>query len=212
MSEIKDNWDKAEIAAKIAATAIIPIVAGAFLWSWNQDRTRAGTASTMVSIAVSVLSERPATDKEEIDPLREWAVDVLANPADPPELSEMAATALRAGANIPRPVSSSGLSLIPGSGQRLSMRIDPRQEVELSKKYGPGTAFIFGHSLYFVNSETLNQGQTACVTDIVEANRRNRSTWMSIVQMEEALASECGQTVRVVELPEQASSIWWLSP
>lgn len=89
MTNSKDWWDKAEIIGK----AIVPIVIGFTVLTWNSQRTSQQTAASMTTIAVGILSQEVANDQN--DPLRIWAISVLQSPANPPLLSDAAAVALR---------------------------------------------------------------------------------------------------------------------
>jgi hypothetical protein len=88
MSEPKDFWDKAEIVGKV----LVPIVVGVSVWLWNVERTKFQTTATMTQIAIGVLTGEPSENGS--DALREWAISVLRNPSNPPELSDSAATQL----------------------------------------------------------------------------------------------------------------------
>lgn len=85
----KDNWDKLDVAAK----ATIPMIVAASVYLWNDERTSANTESKMIEVAIGVLSENPKGG--DLDPLREWAIDVMRSPKGPTRLSEEAAISLR---------------------------------------------------------------------------------------------------------------------
>lgn len=85
----KDLWDKANIILKAA----IPFAVALSVFWWNSERTSAETSARMTEIAVGVLGEAP--DGSGNDPLREWAIEVLMSPGNPPQLSQEAADALR---------------------------------------------------------------------------------------------------------------------
>ncbi len=88
----KDFWDKLEIIGKVALPVVI---AGATLW-FNSQLSSRQTSADMVQIAVGVLSQNVDDTEFElgVDPLREWAVEVLDNPTEIQELTEDAKSAL----------------------------------------------------------------------------------------------------------------------
>ena len=84
----KDNWDKLDIIGK----ALIPVaVALSVLW-WNSERTSRDTAAQMITIATSILTATPDTATP--NALRDWAIEVLQSPENPPKLTDEAAAAL----------------------------------------------------------------------------------------------------------------------
>lgn len=89
----KDVWDKVGIVFTGLAGIVTPTVIGLSVWAWNHERTTRDSAAQMVSIALGVLSEEPGENPGN-DPLREWAVNVLMNPTEPPVLSADAAKSL----------------------------------------------------------------------------------------------------------------------
>lgn len=93
MAEKKDVWDKLEIISKAISSIFIPfaIAGSVFVWNWN--RTLADTRSTMIGIAIGVLTQDP--EKVQNDALREWAISVMMNPDKPPVMSQEAADQLR---------------------------------------------------------------------------------------------------------------------
>jgi len=90
-----DRWDKAEIAGKVAGAVLIPVTLAVAAWFVNTELTARGQAARMTEIAVGVLTLEPSEDPDTNDPLRDWAIEVLQNPSDPPPLSDEAAEALR---------------------------------------------------------------------------------------------------------------------
>lgn len=99
----KDLWDKIEVLAKLIGAVLVPAIIAGSVYFWNSERTLRDNASTMTSIAVSILSQEREVDAEGvvgIDPLRNWAVTVLQQPNNPPVLSKEAARALRDGRRI----------------------------------------------------------------------------------------------------------------
>jgi hypothetical protein len=107
MSEKKDWWDKTDIVARAVASILVPIVVGASVWLWNTESSRQSTASSMTRIAVSILTEPVDEGNDRQDPLREWAIEVLKSPDDPPVLGNEAAEVLRS-----RPLSSISAAML----------------------------------------------------------------------------------------------------
>ena len=91
----KDCWDKVEILGKFVGAILIPLAIGAATIKINSQNSRRDTAAQMASIAVGILSEKPDDDAQGVDPLREWALDVLQRPGEIVPLSEGAANDLR---------------------------------------------------------------------------------------------------------------------
>ena len=89
MTEPKDSWDKLEIIAKV----LTPVVVGISVYLWNEERTEVNSATAMVEVAISVLSDIPKGEGG--DPLRDWAISVLERPGKPPVLTKDAAAQLR---------------------------------------------------------------------------------------------------------------------
>jgi hypothetical protein len=86
-----------------AGQGLVPIVVGVSVWLWNVERTEFQTTATMTQIAIGVLTREPAESGS--NALREWAINVLRNSSNPPELSEAAAMQL-SGERIWRPAIS----------------------------------------------------------------------------------------------------------
>lgn len=85
----KDFWDKIDIVARAA----IPAIVAFSVWLWNAERTARDTAAQMITIATTILAAPP--DKPAPSALRDWAIDVLQSPENPPTLDDEAAQALR---------------------------------------------------------------------------------------------------------------------
>lgn len=86
----KDCWDKADVIGKY----FIPVAVAGTVLGWNVEATKRTTATQMVGIATAILSQAP--ENETPDALRDWAVDVLGSPTDPPVLSSAAMAQLKA--------------------------------------------------------------------------------------------------------------------
>jgi hypothetical protein len=86
----KDIWDILDVVGKFVIPAAVALIA----YLWNTEATRRNTATQMIGIATAILSQPP--EKETPDALRDWAVDVLGSPANPPSLSPEAMEQLKA--------------------------------------------------------------------------------------------------------------------
>ena len=86
---IKDAWDKGDVVGKF----VIPVVVAITALVWNGKANDRATATQMVGIATAILSQPP--ENETPDALRDWAVDVLGSPANPPTLSREAMEQLK---------------------------------------------------------------------------------------------------------------------
>ena len=84
----KDCWDKIDIIVK----ALIPIVVALSVWVWNTEKASRDTAAQMITIATSILTAPPENSAPSA--LRQWAIDVLRSPKNPPTLTNEAAIAL----------------------------------------------------------------------------------------------------------------------
>ncbi len=98
----KDFWDRLDVFAKVVGSILVPSVVAGSVYFWNAERTEQATRTQMIEIAIGILSAETtqALGLGEKDPLREWAVDVLESPRDPPPISQAASIALRTGSRI----------------------------------------------------------------------------------------------------------------
>ncbi|WP_159089334.1 hypothetical protein [Tateyamaria sp. Alg231-49] len=89
----KDFWDKFEIGGKVA----LPVVVALAALYLNDQVSQREVSGRMIELSISVLASDPIYDEGEarVDPLRDWAVNVLRHPDNPPTLSRGAATELR---------------------------------------------------------------------------------------------------------------------
>ena len=91
----KDCWDKLEIAAKAAGAVLIPLAVASSVYLYNRGSSERATAAQMTNIAVGVLMSAPLEDRPTDDALRNWAIEVLAEPSRIVPLSREAAAQLR---------------------------------------------------------------------------------------------------------------------
>lgn len=78
MSQPKDRWDKFEIFGKVALPIVVALAA---VFLNNQISVRQ-IHSEKTALAVRVLSSPADPSRSTIDPIREWAVDVLESDYD----------------------------------------------------------------------------------------------------------------------------------
>lgn len=91
----KDCWDKTEIVAKAAGAVLIPLAVAASVLFYNIGASQRATAAQMMNIAVGILMSGPLEDGPTDDALRNWAIEVLAEPSRIVPLGREAAAELR---------------------------------------------------------------------------------------------------------------------
>ena len=126
----KDCWDKLEIVGKFVGAILIPLAIGGATFVINSENSKRDTSAQMASIAVSILSEKPDSDLEGSDPLREWAITVLEQPGEVIPLNAAAAQDLRS-----RSLNLSGLNGLFGKGGNLGIFSGPPV---VQEPYRPG--------------------------------------------------------------------------
>jgi hypothetical protein len=88
-SKGKDIWDILDVVGKF----VIPAAVAFVVYLWNVEATKRNTATQMIGIATTILSQPPESGTP--DALRDWAVGVLGSPANPPTLSPEAMEQLK---------------------------------------------------------------------------------------------------------------------
>lgn len=120
----KDWWDKAEICGKVLGAVIVPLAVAVVALIWNGQSSARQSAAQMSTIAIGILQAEPKPGVDS-SALRDWAVSVLQDPTDPPQLSDEAANEMR----------SVGLPLA-----KLSERLRAYEDVVGRLKMGDWTA------------------------------------------------------------------------
>lgn len=78
-SSNKDNWDKAEVLAKVLGSIAVPLIIAGAAYAWNNERTERQANSERMELALDVLRGPTLTDGAD-EVVRDWANQIVQNP------------------------------------------------------------------------------------------------------------------------------------